>query len=63
MTVILDQFLQTLSESGLMTAEEAQQLIRSLPDDQKPQSGEGQGPDASDEHDGHDAALDGDLED
>ena len=40
MTVILDQFLHTLSESGLMTAEEAQQVIQSLPDDQKPQSGE-----------------------
>ena len=40
MTVILDQFLQSLRESGLITAAEIDALLGSLPPEQKPQNGE-----------------------
>jgi hypothetical protein len=40
MTVILDQFLHALRESGLMTAPEIDTLLDSLPPEQKPQNGE-----------------------
>jgi tRNA A-37 threonylcarbamoyl transferase component Bud32 len=38
MTVILDQFIQSLTESGLMTGKEIQQLLDRLPDHEKPES-------------------------
>ena len=40
MTVLLDQFIQTLSESGLMTAEETQSIIGRVPAKDKPETGE-----------------------
>lgn len=40
MTVILDQFLQTLRESGLMTAPEIDSLLRTLAPAEKPETGE-----------------------
>ena len=40
MTVILDQFVQTLRECGLMTAEEIEGFLAGLPADEKPQTGE-----------------------
>ena len=41
MTVILDQFRQTLRESGLLPDEEVDVLLDTLPPDQKPENGEG----------------------
>lgn len=40
MPVLLDQFVQTLSDSGLMTKQEVQQLLGGLSDDEKPKNGE-----------------------
>ncbi len=40
MTVILDQFLQTLRESGLMTASEIESFLGSLPPAEKPTTSE-----------------------
>ena len=40
MAVLLDQFVQTLSDSGLMTKQEVQQLLGGLSDDDKPKDGE-----------------------
>lgn len=40
MTVILDQFIHTLAESGLMTAEEVRTFIDGLPAEQRPADGE-----------------------
>ena len=40
MTVILDQFVQTLRECGLMTAEEIDSFVAGLPAEEKPQTGE-----------------------
>jgi len=40
MTVLLDQFVQTLSDSGLMTKAEVQKLISRVPDSDRPKDGE-----------------------
>ncbi len=40
MPVLLDQYVQTLSDSGLMTKEEVEQLLRQLPAGKKPSNGE-----------------------
>jgi formylglycine-generating enzyme required for sulfatase activity len=40
MTVILDQFLQSLRESGLMAAQEMDAFLGSLPSEEKPSTGE-----------------------
>ena len=40
MAVLLDQFVQTLSESGLMTKQDVQRLLSGLSDDDKPKNGE-----------------------
>jgi serine/threonine protein kinase len=40
MTVILDQFLQSVRESGLMTAQELDAFLHGLPPEQKPTTGE-----------------------
>ena len=40
MAVLLDQFVQTLSDSGLMTKQEVQQLLGGLSDDDRPKDGE-----------------------
>ncbi len=40
MAVLLDQFVQTLSDSGLMTKEDVQQLLVGMSDDDKPKTGE-----------------------
>ena len=40
MPVLLDQFVQTLSDSGLMTKQEVQQLLGNLSEDDKPKNGE-----------------------
>jgi len=40
-TVILDQFIHTLVESGLMTAEEIGAFVDSSPPEDRPTDGEG----------------------
>jgi predicted Ser/Thr protein kinase len=40
MAVLLDQFVQTLSDSGLMTKQEVQQLLGGLSEDDQPKTGE-----------------------
>jgi len=40
MAVLLDQFVQTLSDSGLMTKQEVQQLVGGLSEADKPKTGE-----------------------
>jgi len=39
MTVTLDKFVHSLSDSGLMTSEEVDAFIRGLPDERRPQDG------------------------
>ena len=41
MSVILDQFIHTLVESGLMSAEEVRAFVDGLPEEQRPTDGEG----------------------
>jgi serine/threonine protein kinase len=40
MAVVLEQFIQSLADSGLMSPEEVQTVIDRLPDDKRPKSGE-----------------------
>ena len=40
MAVLLEQFVQTLSDSGLMTTEEVQRLLSRLPENDKPKDGQ-----------------------
>jgi len=40
MTVILDQFLQTLRESGLMTAQQIDSFLQTLPPEERPETSE-----------------------